>query len=127
MYQWLKSDGSVLHATIKQFCEISGFSPSMARTLASGVRYRLRDFCSNSKKPKVKKARDRFTTALVNTKTGEKKWLGPSVKKFARDHGLCFNELSKLVNGHSLQYRSWVLQKTLDAADGYLAYEHFQK
>ena len=121
MYSWLKSDGTVLQTdTIKQFCEITGFRPDMARTLASGVRYRLCGWCSTSKKPKVRKARERFTTVLVNTKTGEKKWLGPSVKQFARDHGLCFNELSQLINGHALGYRSWVLQKTLDAANGYL-------
>ena len=56
-------------------------------------------------------------TVLVNTRTGERSILGPSVKKFARDHGLCLNELSRLINGHSFIYRHWVLEKTQEAAN----------
>lgn len=97
----------------------------MARTLAAGVRYRLCGWCSTSKKAKVRKARDRFLTVLTNTDTGESKNLGPSVKKFAKENGLCLNEVSRLVNGRSLMYRSWVLQKTLDAANGHTADAHF--
>ena len=122
MYSWIKSDGSVLRTdTIKQFCDISGFCPSMARTLASGVRYRLCGWCSGSKKARVRKARDRFLTVVVNTATGDRRILGPSVKRFATEHGLCLNELSRLVNGRCLMYRGSVLQKTLAAANGNLA------
>ncbi len=65
-------------------------------------------------------------TKLVNTKTKETFVLGRSVKHFAKEHGLCFNELSKLVNGHKLMYRGWCLQKTLEAAAfSHVAYVHF--
>jgi len=121
MYQWLKSDGSLLETeTIKQFCEVSGFSASSARTLAAGIRGRLNGWCSTARR--ARKQRDRFTTVLVNTKTGEKKWLGPTVKRFAMDHGLCLNELSRLINRRSRMYRGWILQRTLDAIDSNAAY-----
>lgn len=56
-------------------------------------------------------------TVLVNTKNGEAKILGPSVKKFAKDHGLSLQGLSELVNGRVQVYRHFVLGKTLDAVD----------
>jgi hypothetical protein len=117
MYSWINQDGSVLQTdTIKQFCEISGFCPSSARTLAAGIRGRLRGWCSTAKR--AKKQRDRFTLVLVHTPTGVRKFLGPSVKKFAKEHGLCLNELSRLINRRSRKYRGWILQRTLDAIDG---------
>jgi hypothetical protein len=45
------------------------------------------------------------------------------VKHFSRQHGLCFNELSKLINGHKIVYRGWYLEKTLELANGNLADE----
>jgi hypothetical protein len=121
MYQWLKSDGSVLQTdTIKQFCEISGFSASSARTLASGIRGRLNGWCSTASR--AKKQRDRFTLVLVHTATGVRKLLGPSVKKFAKENGLCLNELSRLINRRSRKYRGWILQRTLDAIDSNAAH-----
>ena len=56
-------------------------------------------------------------TVLVNTRTGEKSILGPSVKNFAKDRGLSLQGLSELVNGRVRIYRHWVLEKTLDAVD----------
>jgi hypothetical protein len=40
---------------------------------------------------------------------------------FAEAHGLCLNELTKLVNKRKLLYRGWVLEETLRAADWYIA------
>ena len=88
---------------------------SMARSLHCGMRVRLRGFCSTSSKPKARKFRRRFLTRLVNTKTGETKILGASVKSFAKDHGLSLQGLSELVNKRVQIYRHWVLGKTLDA------------
>ena len=126
MYSWIKADGSVLKTrTIKEFSEISGFSPQMSRVLACGTRGRIRGWCSTARR--AKRQRDRFTLVLTNTITGASKILGSSVKKFAKDHGLCLNELSRLVNGRSRMYRGWILQKTLDAISGNPADAHFQK
>lgn len=126
MYQWLKADGSVLRTdTIKQFCEISGFSPSMARTLACGKRARLRGFCSTH--PRAKRFRERFTTTLINIWTGERKILGPSVKKFAKDNGISLSECSLLINRKSLCIRGWMLERTWEAANPHAADSIFQK
>ena len=120
MYSWLKSDGSVLHAdTIKEFCAISGFRPSMARTLACAVRARLRGFCSTH--PRAKRFRDRFTTPLINIWTGARKILGPSVKKFAKDNGISLSECSLLINRKSLCVRGWMLERSWKAANFHTA------
>jgi hypothetical protein len=120
MHRFISPTGEIIKTrSIKEFAEKYDFSPSMARSLACGYRSRLKGFCSTS--PRAKKERMRFMTVLINTQTGERSILGPSVKKFATDHGLCFNELSKLVNGHKLMYRGWVLEKTLNLANGHVA------
>lgn len=64
-------------------------------------------------------------TKLVNTKTGEAKILGPSVKKFAQDHGLSLQGLSELINSRVHIYRDWVLKKTLEAASLNTPVEYF--
>jgi len=113
MYSWINSNGeSIKTKTLAEFARKYDFPLSMARHLAAGMRSRLRGWCSTSKKPKVKKHRERFMTRLVNTKTGETAILGPSVKKFARDHGLSLQGLSELVNGHVAMYRGYMLQTT---------------
>jgi len=92
----------------------------MAKALSCGYRSRLRGWCSTNKR--AKKERDRFLTQLVNVHTGEEFILGASIKKFAQDHGLCDNELWKLVNGKGkLMYRGWCLKKTLDLVHPTLA------
>lgn len=115
MYRWINSKGEVIRTrTVKEFSAISGMSYSMAKSLACGYRARLKGFCSTS--PKVKKHRERFTTVLVNTRTGARSILGPSVKKFATDHHLSLQGLSELINGRVQMYRHWALERTLEAA-----------
>jgi len=117
MYSWINSEGQTIKTkSISEFASAYGFSPSMARSLACGSRARLRGWCSGSNKPKVKKHRARFTTVLVNTKTGERCILGQSVKSFAKKHGLSLQGFSELVNGRVPIYRHWALEKTLKAA-----------
>lgn len=122
MYRWISSKGEIVKTkTVKEFAERFKFPPSMARSLAAGVRSRLRGWCSGSSKPRVKKARNRFLTKLVNTRTGESAILGASITGFARQHDLCDNEVWKLVNGRKIAYRGWMLQKSFDLANEYLA------
>lgn len=107
----------------KQFAELTGCGASMSQKMMSGIRSRYKGWCSTHKRAKRHLAR--FTTVLVNTQNGDRKRLGMSVKAFARDHGLCFNELSKLVNERKAIYRHWILEKTLQNLDRNLADEHF--
>jgi hypothetical protein len=122
MYSFITSTGDIVKTmTIAEFARKFNFPPSMARTLACGVRARLRGFCSTH--PRAKRFRDRFTTPLINIWTGERKILGPSVKKFAKDNGISLSECSLLINRKSLCIRGWMLERSwkaanLHAADG---------
>ena len=116
MYSWINSEGQTIKTdTIAEFARKYNFPPSMARTLACGKRARLRGFCSTH--PRAKKFRDRFTTTLINLNTGEKKILGPSVKKFARDHDLSLQGFSELINRRVLLYRGWTLESSVALAN----------
>jgi hypothetical protein len=120
MYRWINETGETITTkSLKEFATTYAVRDSIARSLACGSRTRYRQWCSTS--PRAKKQRQRFTTTLVNTKTGQKCLLGRSVKHFARQHGLCFNELSKLINHRKILYRGWCLEKTLELASGNLA------
>ena len=113
MYSWINSKGETIKTeTVKEFALKYNFPESLARSLACGQRSRLRGWCSTSKKPRVKKHRERFLTKLLNTKTGETAILGQSVKKFARDHGLSLQGFSELVNRRVPMYRGWTLHST---------------
>ena len=115
-YSFLNSRGEIeKFKSIREFSDRYSMPYSMARSLHAGMRVRLKGFCSTSSKPKARKYRRRFLTRLVNTKTGETKILGGSVKCFAKDHGLSLQGLSELVNKRVQIYRHWVLGKTLDA------------
>lgn len=117
-YSFINSRGEIERfGSIRAFSQKSSMSYPMARSLHCGMRVRLRGFCSTSSKPKAKKFRDRFMTVLVNTRTEERCILGPSVKKFAADHGLSLQGVSELVNRRVQIYRHWVLGKTLDAVN----------
>lgn len=117
-FSFIGPQGEVIKTrSIREFSEKYSMPYCMARSLHCGMRVRLRGFCSTSSKPRARKFRDRFMTVLVNTKNGEAKILGPSVKKFAKDHGLSLQGLSELVNGRVQVYRHFVLGKTLDAVD----------
>ncbi len=124
MYKWFNSGGDTICTTrIREFSDLSGLSPQMCRVLACGIRGRLGGFCSTARR--AKRQRERFTLVLTNTITGESKILGPSLKQFAKNHCLCLNELSRLVNGRFQMYRGWALQKTLDAINTNVAEAHF--
>ena len=56
-------------------------------------------------------------TELVNTRTGERKRLGHSVKTFAAEHGICTSELHKLICGRKIAIRDWMLASTADLLD----------
>jgi len=116
-YKWIDSKGNTICATIRDFAERYDFPPSMARSLAAGVRSRLRGWCSGSSKPRVKRARQRFLTKLVNTRTGESAILGLSIAKFARDHGLSRQGLNELITSRVPMYRGWMLESTRQLLD----------
>jgi len=126
MCRWLNSKGEIIKTrTIREFADRYGLTIDSARNLHSGHRSRIRGFCSLA--PRAKKERDRFMMVLVNTKSGERSILGPSVKQFAKDRGLSLQGLSELVNGTVFVYRHWVLAKTLDAISSDMPVKSFQK
>lgn len=113
MYRWFNSKGEMVKTkTIPEFAKRYNFPASMARSLACGYRIRLRGWISGSSKPRIKKARKRFLMKLVNTWTGEKCVLGPSIAKFAAQHGLSRAGLNELIIGRVPIYRGWMLEST---------------
>lgn len=118
MYRWIDSTGQVVKTrTIKEFSEKYSMSYRSARALASGARSKIKGWCSTSRK--AKRARKRFTTRLVNPKTGQSEIVGQSAKAFAKRHGICYNDVVKLLNGHKIMVRGWALERTLELAHGY--------
>jgi len=116
MYRWISSTGEIVKTkTIKEFADKYGIRHSTARVLACGARTRHKGWCSTS--PRAKKARERFTTELVNINTGERSILGQRLTDFAARHGLSPVKLSRLVNKHRLIYRGWALASTLRSAN----------
>ena len=87
---------------------------SYARDLACGHAMTANGWCSTARR--ARRRRKRFLTKLINLRTGEMKILGQSIAQFARDNGLCRNELNQLVVGNLLHYRDWVLAKSLELA-----------
>lgn len=103
MYSFLDNTGNVIKTrSVREFSDRHSLPYKSALSLASGRRARLCGYCSTH--PRAKKLRERFTTTLLNLKTGERKILGPSVKKFAKDHDLSLQGLSELVNRRVLAY-----------------------
>jgi hypothetical protein len=96
--------------TVKELIQVTGFRESNLRSLLCAHFKRFCGWCSTH--PRARKARERFTTTLVNTKTGERAILGQTVTGFAKRHGLCKNELYRLVNYRSIIYRGWMMEKT---------------
>jgi hypothetical protein len=118
MYSFLDITGNLIKTrSIREFSDRHSLPYNSARSLASGRRARLRGFCSTH--PRAKKLRERFTTTLVNLQTGERKILGPSIKKFAKDHDLSLQGLSELVNRRVLAYRGLTLARSVDLADAH--------
>jgi hypothetical protein len=116
MYKFISPTGEIIKTkTVKDFAKMTGMRENMARILACGVRARLQGYCSTH--PRAKKYRERFTTVLVNMRTGEKSIIGPSLKKFAKDHGLSYQCLVDLVNHRLPIYRYWVIEHTLKVAN----------
>ena len=116
MYSFISPQNQVIKAkSIRAFSDQYGFHYDNAKSLACGLRHTIRGWCSTHKRARLK--RKRFRTVLVNMKTGERSILGQTVKGFAKAHGLCMNELSKLVNRRKVAYRHWVMEATLKAAN----------
>ena len=116
MYSFISPQNEVIKTkTIRAFSDQYGLHYGNARSLACGLRHTIRGWCSTHKNARLK--RRRFQTVLVNMRTGEREILGQTVKGFAKAHGLCMNELSKLVNRRKVVYRHWVLESTLKAAN----------
>jgi len=84
---------------------------SHVKDLNCGIMKRYRGWLSTHKS--ARKYKKRFLTVLVNTRTGERCILGQAVTRFAKAHGLCLSELSKLINGRKICYRGWCLESTL--------------
>lgn len=118
MYRWIDSTGQVVKTrTIKEFSEKYSMSYRSARALASGYRSKIKGWCSTSRK--AKRARQRFTTRLVNARTGQSEIVGQSAKTLANRIGVCYNDLVKLLNGHKIMVRGWAMERTLELAQGY--------
>ena len=118
MYSLLDSTGTIIKAqTIDELANRFALSRDSVLSLVRGHRGRLFGFCSTH--PRAKRIRHRWTTTLLNLKTGERKILGPSVKKFAKDHNLSLQGLSELVNRRVLAYRGWTLARSVDLADAH--------
>jgi hypothetical protein len=124
MYRFINSEGTVVKARkLTVFASQYGLRYSSVKSLACGWRKTLHGFCSTSKR--AKKARERFTTVLVNTSTGERLILGQRLREFARTHGLSVHGLTELVQGHVKMYRHWALEKTMEAACSPAPLEYF--
>jgi len=95
---------------IKKFAEQAGMHESHARDLACGYFKRFKGYCSTHRR--ATKERERFLTVLVNPKEGKRDIIGQSVTSFARKHGLCANEVYKLLLGRKILYRGWMLEQT---------------
>lgn len=67
------------------------------------------------------KKRKRWTTLLINTRTGQRERLGHSIKSFAERHDVCGNDICKLLNGHKIAVKGWVLEKTWKLTHGPIA------
>lgn len=120
MCRWLNSEGEVIETrTIREFAERFGMSVGVARQLHSGQRSRIRGFCSMAKRAKPQ--RNRFLTAIVNVKSGDRRIVGQSVRRLAEDLGLCKNELHKVLCGRKIMCRHWCLEKTWKAVNESLA------
>lgn len=118
MYRWIDSQNQVVKTrTIREFSEKYSMSYRSARALASGYRSKIKGWCSTSRKARL--ARQRFTTRLVNPKTGQSEIVGQSARAFAERHGVCYNDLVKLLNGHKLMVKGWATEQTLELSQGY--------
>src|SRR4051812_32093379 len=124
MYRFINSEGQIVKARkLTEFAKRYHLNYSSVKSLATGWRKTLHGFCSTSKH--AKKARERFTTILVNTKTGERAILGQRLTDFARKHELSIQGLTELTRGHVQAYRHWVLGKTLELAASSSPAEYF--
>jgi hypothetical protein len=120
MYKWVNFQGETIKTkTVKEFSEKTGMRYSNALSLACANKLTLNGWMSTH--PKAKKRRERVLTRLVNLKTGEISFLGNSANRWARQRGLCENEVWKLLNGWKIAYRDWVTEKTYRATHGALA------
>jgi hypothetical protein len=106
--------------SVIEFSEKFNFSRASAQALARDRRSRIRGWCSTHRK--ATRHRLRFMTKLFHLPTGQECILGQSISAFAKKHGLCMNELWKLVNGHKIAYRGWITKATRDV---FLAAHHF--
>jgi len=75
--------------------------------------------------PKARAQRRRFTTVLVHPSSNRREVVGPSVKAFAKRHGLCANEVYMILNGKSICYRGWMLEATYLLTHPQITLGHF--
>ena len=112
MFKFISPQGQVVKTkSLRDFAVQHSLPYSHVKDLNCGIMKRYRGWLSTH--PSARKYRKRFLTVLVNTLTGERCILGQAVTRFAKAHGLCLSELSKLVNGHKFMYRHWCLESTL--------------
>lgn len=117
-YSFISPQNQIIRTkTIKEFSDQYSVSYRSARALASGFRSKIKGWCSTS--PKAKRARKRFTTRLVNTKTGRIEIVGQSAKSCAKRMGVCYNDLVKLLNGHKIMIRGWAMEQTMKLAQSH--------
>ena len=60
-------------------------------------------------------------TRLVNTRSGECEILGRSITSFSRKHNVCANDIWKLLKGHKINVKGWMLSKTVELTQESLA------
>lgn len=120
MFKFYSPEGALVKTdNLRDFAVQHSLPYSHVKDLNCGRFKRYKGWLSTH--PSARRYRKRFLTVLVNTQTGERCILGQAVTRFAKAHGLCLCELSKLVNGHKVIYRGWCLETTLKLAQGNVA------
>jgi hypothetical protein len=117
MFSLISPTGEIIRKkTVKELMDVTGFRESNLRSLLCAHFKRFCGWCSMHLR--ARKARARFTTVLVNIDTGERSILGQTVTAFAKKHGLCKNELYRLINYRSIVYRGWMMERTYNLTHG---------
>lgn len=119
-YTWIGPDGGKFTTrSVREFSELTGLRYSNCTSLACGHFQTLHGYTSMH--PKAKKRRERITTVLVNLHTGQREMLGTAITSFAARHNVCGNDICKLLNGHKIAVKGWVLEKTFKLTQAAIA------
>lgn len=96
----------------KLFAALSGLSEDSIQSLATGRRTCIKGWLTThkSKRSSVKRIIAKYT--LVNVLTGEIAYTWPNIKTFAKNQGLSYPVLFRLIKGEIQRYGNWVRKDT---------------